>query len=172
VRKLHLIVSVVLCITAYLAMNALAQTITSSTSAPGIALVQPTAQSNGHIVTTSTMTDGTTATYDGGVPNTLSLTAYDPVAYPITLASTTQLRGGYVIYDLTGSGIIASATVKLPASPVDRQLARLALLGTFTVTLLTVQDANGTAVGTIASIIGQTDALYQYQGTAWVRIGS
>jgi hypothetical protein len=153
-------------------IHAHAQGVSTSTSAPAIIAVQPTALPNGHISTPITMTDGTVTTFDGGIPNTLTLTAYDPVSYVLTAGSTTQLRAGYVVYDLTGSGILATATIRLPANPVDKQLTRLAMLGTFTITLLTVQDANGTAVGTVGSLLGQSDALYQFQGSAWVRIGS
>lgn len=93
------------------------------------------------------------------------------VAMPVANASTITLPAGYAIYDLTGSGLVATATIKLPPNPQDKQTARVAVVGTVTITAMTVDDANGNLVASGLGMGLLGDALYQYQGVAWVPIG-
>ena len=93
------------------------------------------------------------------------------ISMPVTAGTTITLPAGYAIYDLTGAGLVTTSTIKLPPSPQDKQTARVAVLGTLTITAMTVDDANGNVVASGISMGLQGDALYQYQGTAWVSIG-
>lgn len=96
--------------------------------------------------------------------------AYTTVS--VSSGGTVQLPSGFTYYDLSGSGAVSTATIKLPASPVDRQLVRLIALGTLAVTTMTIQDANGNSVGSTVSLPLLGAAQYQYQATQWVRSGS
>lgn len=96
--------------------------------------------------------------------------AYTTVA--VVSGGTVQLPSGFTYYDLSGTGTVALATIRLPANPVDRQLVRLIVLNTLAITALTVQDASGNAIGSTLALPLLGAAQYQFQATQWVRSGS
>ena len=97
--------------------------------------------------------------------------AYAPVT-PITAGATVALPTGYTIYPLSGGGLLASVTVRLPPNPVDKQVARVVAQGTVNVTALAVQDAAGSAVVTGIGMGVRASLSFQFQGSAWMPIGS
>ncbi len=98
--------------------------------------------------------------------------AYMPTPSVVTNGGTISLPAGFVIYLVSGAGLVATATIRLPPAPVDRQIARIATTSTLTITALTVQDSNGVAVSSVLSLGTFASASFQFQGTAWQRIGS
>ncbi|MCQ8279843.1 hypothetical protein NFI95_15470 [Acetobacteraceae bacterium KSS8] len=88
-----------------------------------------------------------------------------------TSGATVAMPANRGVLLLQGGTLLAALTVLLPPNPTDGQVARIA--SQMAVTVLTVKDAAGNAVtgGSLALGVFGVGALWQFQGSAWVRIG-
>ena len=133
-----------------------------------------TALSSGKVQVAATRSDGSVlSSTTMQAVNGAAVAAYDPTIFPITNGGTGVLDSGYNYYYFSGTGIIASYTIKLPPNPGDGQLARLVLPTGLTITALTVQDASGNTVTctSCTSVLFGSGPVFQFRASVgWTQV--
>ena len=148
-------------------------TVASLAAPPPVVPTQATI-SNGVLTltaTSTTLTNGQTIPAGNVIGPTGPANTSNTLAYQRAAGGSTaiQMNAGMAVLYITGTALIVAQTVKLPPTPTDGQFVRISTQQP--ITLLTVQDASGNAVGTaFALAVLSTGGLYQYQSNAWVKI--
>lgn len=157
----------------WIAFSAHAQGVVSSPVT--VLQVSPTALANGKLTDTNSMSDGTVVTFTTATAvNGAAIAAYDPTVFAITTGGTATLDDGFTEYYFSGTGTIATYTVKLPPNPGDGQVARLVLpIGLTAITLLTVENGAGTAVtcNSCSLVVFGASPIFHYRAAiGWTQI--